>query len=417
MGFSGGVSTFTGLTDTPNTYAGQGGKLAKVKSGEDGMELGLLLTFADWYSGGLPASYPWTLIGSIPFTMTNDIPVFSPILKNEDGEYYVYVGSLGDTLLWKYNLTTGHWLQLASAGSILSISVSSLAISPNDAKLAATSGTRDRLQVYDIETDTWLTTAIAPNLDGETPDVLTCVWSDDDTIWVFVRKMSNPKNSKVYRYVVSTTTWTAFANSTGIISHYNGYCCAAIKTDKTAVYIGGVGAGEEYYLKYTIATDNYDVTGLAASAHYYRMADRNSNKLWYWATTANNFRYVDVDDESIHVDRFEDNPQRNKTTNIVIGVYEESVCIALHRTAEPFLWTYTGSGMWKLGERVLTDYNLAVFQKPADGYAILAVDKIHDYIIPIVLFTTLCLPAGTWEFFYPKDGDYTQLVISGSELK
>jgi hypothetical protein len=36
----GGVSTFLQLTDTPSSYSGQGGKVAKVKSSEDGLEFG-----------------------------------------------------------------------------------------------------------------------------------------------------------------------------------------------------------------------------------------------------------------------------------------------------------------------------------------------------------------------------------------
>jgi len=55
--------------------------------------------------------------------------------------------------------------------------------------------------------------------------------------------------------------------------------------------------------------------------------------------------------------------------------------------------------------------------KPTDGFAILAIDQVNGFTIPIYRFTTLALPAGTWEFFYPKDGDYTKLKISGSELK
>ncbi|GAI94335.1 unnamed protein product, partial [marine sediment metagenome] len=75
------------------------------------------------------------------------------------------------------------------------------------------------------------------------------------------------------------------------------------------------------------------------------------------------------------------------------------------------------SGSWRLAQKTLTDYNLVVFKKPADGFSIQAVDKINGHFIPIPLFSTLVLPAGTWEFFYPKDGDYTKLKISGSELK
>ena len=54
MGFgaAGGAATFVELKDTPETYSGQAGKLAKVKAAEDGLELTLLLSFTDWYAGG-----------------------------------------------------------------------------------------------------------------------------------------------------------------------------------------------------------------------------------------------------------------------------------------------------------------------------------------------------------------------------
>ncbi|MBA7482567.1 hypothetical protein ES707_18059 [subsurface metagenome] len=79
--------------------------------------------------------------------------------------------------------------------------------------------------------------------------------------------------------------------------------------------------------------------------------------------------------------------------------------------------SYSGTGYWRLAQKTLTDYNLVVFKKPADGYDILAIDKVNGFTVPIDLFSVLCLPAGTWEFFYPKDGDYTKLKISGSVLK
>ncbi|MBA7575869.1 hypothetical protein ES708_17705 [subsurface metagenome] len=418
MGFgAGGAATFIELKDTPETYVGQSGKLAKVKATEDGIALDLLLSFTDWYAGAVPTSYPWTPIGNIPFSLSGNL-VFSPILKNAKEEYYVYVSCVLSALLWMYNLTTGHWVELASPDEIVSLLGKSLALSPDGKKLVVSSGVdRDKLQIYDIETDAWTATAIAPDLDGVTPYVAGCVWADSDTVWAFACKTSVPTNGKMYKYTVSTTTWDTFANSTGTKDVLNGNRCVAIKTDGSVIYVGEVGASADNYLKYTISTDTYDVSGNISGAKYYLMADNNRNRLWYYLTSPTNFRYMDVDDESLHTDFFELNPQRDTPSNISIGVYETTVCIALHRTTEPYVWTYVAGGMWKLGEQVLTDYNLAVFKKPADGYAILATNVVSGYAVPVYLFSTLCLPAGTWEFFYPKDGDYTQLVISGSELK
>jgi len=54
-----GVTTFLGLTDTPDSYAGQAGKVAKVKSTEDGLEFGVAgaATFLDLTD--TPSSYPF----------------------------------------------------------------------------------------------------------------------------------------------------------------------------------------------------------------------------------------------------------------------------------------------------------------------------------------------------------------------
>ncbi|GAJ07904.1 unnamed protein product, partial [marine sediment metagenome] len=102
-GSPGGASTFLDLLDTPETYAGQSLKLAKVNAGEDGLNLGLLLSFTDWYAGGAPTSYPWEFEAALPFTP--EAVFLSPILKNAMGQYYCYlVGTYPDTF-HLYNIT------------------------------------------------------------------------------------------------------------------------------------------------------------------------------------------------------------------------------------------------------------------------------------------------------------------------
>jgi len=79
----GGVSTFTGLTDTPITYTGQAGKIVKVKGDESGLEFGIdeggtsdhaLLTNLEWSNAG--------------HTIDTDIDMDSNDLTNTNAIYF-----------------------------------------------------------------------------------------------------------------------------------------------------------------------------------------------------------------------------------------------------------------------------------------------------------------------------------------
>ena len=88
MGFgAGGAATFVELKDTPETYSGQKGKLAKVKATEDGIDLSLLLSFTDWYAGGVPTDFPWVFEANMPCAWAN--PQFSSIVKNCIGSVHL----------------------------------------------------------------------------------------------------------------------------------------------------------------------------------------------------------------------------------------------------------------------------------------------------------------------------------------
>jgi len=192
-----------------------------------------------------------------------------------------------------------------------------------------------------------------------------------------------------------------------------------ITPDGTALYFGNCGATYYNASKYVIATDTYTEPINLSPNNYFGLSQAQ-HRLWYGLvqeSKAQITRYVDLSDESVSEIVLPSNAQRTRPTNIRAGIFETTMAIIDYRSAEPKNMSYSGTGYWKLVEKVLTDYNLVVFSKPADGYAILAIDKVNGLTIPIYIFSTLTLPAGTWEFFYPQDGDYTQLKISGSELK
>ncbi len=405
-------STLLELDDTPSSYEGQALKLVKVNAGETASVFALLLSFTDWYAGGAPNSYPWEFEAVIPFAYDYNI-CLSPILKNILGQYYVYAIPC-ENVFYLYNITTKQWHRLADPVTTKAQNNRRPpALSPNKEKLAIVAANRAYIEIYDIEANTWAASSIAPNLAATTPDITKVVWVDDDTVWACVRANVPPFTVKFYRYVVSTDTWTQFTNSITPSDHDTR--CMACNNDGSILYAGGVGSENYYYTKYVISTDTYSSGNVGSQRQFFYCADRT--RLWYIFEGDFACYYLDCEDESTHGVVFPTNPQRDKPSLWTLGVYELSACIGEYRAAAPRLMSYFGSGSWRLAQKVLTDYNLVVFKKPADGFAISAVDKVNGYYIPIHLFSTLTLPAGTWEFFYPKDGDYTKLKISGSELK
>ena len=409
-GSPGGASTFLELGDTPATYTGQALKLVKVNVGETALSLDLLLSFTDWYSGGAPTSHPWEFEAPRPYLSGSNL--FSQVIKNEIDQFIVYV-ALGYDMqyFFKYNITTKQWHRLADTPAPLYHS--HLAVSPDGKKLAGVGTNDDVLYIYDIEGNSWTTSPTAPQIDAQDVSILPMLWFDNDTIWCQVRK--SPK-VKMYKYVPSTTTWTDFVNE--ISPSRNQGIGMSMNSAGTILYVGDIGAAMENFLRYTIATDNYDVTGtIGAGKDPMYSYDRNA-RLWVHTTAGGAFEYWNCDTDVLVSGLFESNSQETVAGRYGVLFDGDKVIVGWVRSgAEPTYMSYSGTGYWKLGQQVLTDYNLVVFKKPTDGFPIVAIDKANGYTAPVYVFGLLVLPAGTWEFFYPKDGDYTQLVISGSEMK
>jgi len=413
MGFgAGGAATFVELKDTPETYVGQSGKLAKVKATEDGIELNLLLSFTDWYAGAVPTSHPWEFEAPRPH-LSSDM-YLSPVIKNEIDQFIVYAAFAYDSLrFYRYNITTKQWHRLADSPAF--IYHNGLSLSPDGSKLAGVGINDKYLYIYDIEGNAWTTSPAAPQIDAADVGILPTVWTDDDTIWCQVRK--SPK-VKCFKYVVSTTTWTDFVND--ISPNSTQGFGMSINSAGTILYVGDIGAASDNFLKYTIATDTYDVTGSLGGGRAAMLASDRNARLWVHSAAAGSFAYWNCDTDVMVEGCFEANSLALTTGSWGVLYDGDKVIVGWCMTVvagEPSIMSYFGTGTWKLAEKVLTDYNLVLFKKPTDGFAIIAIDKVNGYTLPIYVFSNEILPAGTWEFFYPKDGDYTQLVISGSELK
>ncbi|GAI69890.1 unnamed protein product, partial [marine sediment metagenome] len=416
MGFgSGGAATFIELKDTPAAYTGQADKLVKVKAGEDGLDLvagyaGIeLLRF---YNGETPTDIAWAYESPLPFAVLHHT-FFSPIFKTEASEYYVYV--IGqDKKFYLYNITRARWTRLADTnynggwGDPASSSSRALAVSPDETKLACcseitptTDGGR-RLEVYDRATDQWTASSQCPDICGvQIAYLQSLVWVDDDTIWAWARETSMAANEgQCVRYVVSTGIWTVFATDTGVQTYWQGFNCA-MNADGTVIFCGGIGAAQSSYCKYTIASDTYTYGSVGAGRAFAQSADRFN--LWYGVTADGRQGYLKCPDVTQHENIFPENTERDSFRN-KWGVFGEYFCLCNARNTAPRLMSFYGTGMYHLITKVFTSHNMMVFNKPDDGFAIDAIEETLGFHIPVFNYDTLTLPAGTWKFYYPKDG-------------
>lgn len=410
-GSPGGAASFLDLLDTPETYEGQSLKLAKVNVGETALTLGLLLSFTDWYAGGAPTSYPWVYEADSP--VASNFLYFSQIIKDAVTQHYIcYLGTNDSSVFYKYDITTKQYFKLANPPQPV---YGAMAISPDGSKLVMHKNGGNRLYIYDIETNTWTQSAAAPTIEGTGSLVQTMVWADSDTLWCHMRKGATTI-SQCFKYVVSTDNWTQYVNT--LDTAQNSSSGMGITPDGTALYFAQCGALYSNCSKYVIATDTY--TTPINIPNYYFAFSHDRHRIWYGArqdSKAQINHYIDLSDESLQTDIFPTNALRDRPTNMSAGIYGLTAVITHCRINAPRFMSYFGLGSWRLAQKTLTDYNLVVFSKPTDEYAISAVNTAAGYYVAMYIFTTIVLPAGTWEFFYPKDGDYTKLKISGSVLK
>lgn len=108
-----GSSTFTGLSDTPASYAGQANKVAAVKSDESGLEF--VTPSSD------PLAYPLDIPPAIPSSWDDDFTALSLDAKwqwvNQGGASYTYNGDGQIKMNYPSGAANGRWLvQDAPAG-------------------------------------------------------------------------------------------------------------------------------------------------------------------------------------------------------------------------------------------------------------------------------------------------------------
>jgi len=258
---------------------------------------------------------------------------FSPITS----EYIVYVGGYNIAQFYEYNLRTDVWRRLADPPAALDCA---LALSPDGTRLAAVGFHGRYLYIYNIASNSWTTSSIAPHIPtGTMLYLIIPVWLDDDTIWVNINGYIGVWRMKIYRYVVSTDTWTQFPNFIAV-TYMNGHCMS-INTAGTNLYVGYIGANVWGVLRYTIATDTYFLLNDGADTgwRFFGSADRNA-RLWLWDKVLGAFwgqiRYYDCDTEANHPNLiFIPDPYQNDSDALTCGVFGIEHIIAQHRLAEP----------------------------------------------------------------------------------
>ena len=282
----------------------------------------------------------WTAEANWPVAWT--FICFSPIIL-EGGEFIVYATGFEGTgvikKLYKYNIDTNTWTELAVPPNYSS--GPALAMSPDGSKLASNIPGLAFLYIYDIGGNSWTTSTAAPQMGGVNTRIQSAVWADDDTIWVAARaQIAGTWTIKCFKYVVSTDTWTQYANS--LTPTTNTAFAMGISPDGTTLYIASCGSNSYNASKYVIATETYtqNVLTIAATSDFTRCNDRN--RLWYGATPGGLVEirtYYDLSDESSNT-LFPQNTNRTKASSITAGVGEGMAAIVHYCTNEPKNWSY-----------------------------------------------------------------------------
>lgn len=279
---------------------------------------------------------PWTAAADVPFAPVTAV-YFSQIIGTE---FYMIDRGFN---FYRYNIGTGVWTQLANPPFIGTNLIRSLTYR-NGMLYCVDEGagaepTGRRISWYNPVTNAWASSSQVPGAVFFYRNIKSFCFADDDTIWAWVKR--NAFNQmKCVRYVISTDTWTEFANNTGVLAQ-NQARCAAINAAGTIVYCGYQGVADGCYGTYTIATDAYAQS--ADHGGYAYCWAHDPLRLWYVRTVGaladRRYGYLNIETLAFNDNYWEAGPP----TRTAIGflgsdlraIVDEAQAIA---GANPYVW-------------------------------------------------------------------------------
>jgi len=244
---------------------------------------------------------------------------------------------------------------------------------------------------------------------GEQYAITSFVWYAADDIRCWVNYSTD--DFRCIKYDYTADTWTVASSTkvtgtTGLSGHP-----AAAKTN--VIYVGWLGDAITAWSTYTISTDTYslnagDITGGTQFTETY---DRD--KLWYnKQATGGGLGYMDTSDDSNNGEQFAANDLISLGSTWINAVNDAGTsAVSMENSVTPRIFSLTRGGSYALVEDVqfYVDSHVRI-KKPSDDFPVLILNS-EGYSKNVYELDEFIVPPGLWSFYYPQDGDYTQIII------
>ncbi len=384
---------------------------ARITALEDGIEAGTIAF--DGAVDPTPSTASWVSEVGLPFDLASVGSLyFSPIIDEVPNVKVVYVLDRG-TNFWKYNFAARQWYPLTGTTFSGANCYRTLAINPLGTKLAcvsdggATEPVGRRIEVYDIGDDSWTASSQTPTIVTQNGGLKSIVWEDNDTIWAWARDGTNFRG-KCIKWVPSTNTFTVFSSDTGTQTFWQGRN-AAIRG--TAIVYGGMIGDAKGWFTYTPIGDNYIKKAALSGKAFAWVYDKD--KLWYIADNTARQGYIDTADDSENDNQFVENPDRTgQGASSIFGVGDDLADIIVFAKGVPdALMSIRGGGQYLVQTIVSNGFQEVLVEKPADSFTVTFILRNSNTSIAIIDTQTFRLTEGTWDVYYPLNGDITSVVI------
>ncbi len=377
-----------------------------------------------------PSTASWLAEAGLPFdpirtTPSGTLPYvyFSPIINLVPLEEIIFLINY-EREFWFYNLDARKYFPLTGPDTDGDFWGRPIAVSPDQNTLAVISDSVDELvqgncrkiEFYDIATGTWSSSPAAPTIDGETGFVRSFVFLDNNTIWAWVANGILNSDVKALKLTKGATwaasSWTQFTN---MITGQVQLKAAAINAAGTILYgtrSDDGGNVNRSWLKYTIATDTYTSGTLDAATESFSVdgtGQDNSSRLWF--RKANRYGFFDVESETETDDHFALDTLPNVVQNTNFGTKGTTDILGLQASALPFIHSIRAGGTYLIGTIVAKNNQEVLVEKPADDFTVTFVKRNSNRSYAIIDTQSFRLIDGTWDVYYPIDGDITTVTI------